>query len=322
MKPFSSFLFFFVAAVVAITACNKESTAPAADSEEPGIGFAFGGTKKNEFVLKGMTTSQELKDILTVRIAGASPAPANIHVGLSDKTAELVDAYNAANNSNLEKLPSGNYTFSPEIILYKDQLEATAGLILKNTAGLRTNKTYAVGIAIERADNPLPLAADRRTVLVTIRVTNSMYVGRYLMKGQFYHPSLEPTFAPHSTIIELRDTFHFPNRVSVYWPYSGGFNTPAFKNGGQAHCCFAAQHLALSIDPVTDKVRCVWDEWVGNEDTNYGQLPAYNGNTYTNRFDPETKTYYTAFGYTFGAGNTIIPASRVWIDTLIYLGPL
>lgn len=303
--------------------CRK-NTNPASEATTPGtgIGFSVKGNAKAEYILKNVDGKQEISDFMQLKNYSSHPAQNEIHVRLQDKTADLVSAYNNANGTNIIPLPSSAWSFPEFLTLPANKSITALPFTVTGATGLRTNKIYAIGLNIISADGNMALSGSNSDILLFLRVTNADYTGQYLMKGQFYHPVLEPSFATHSTIIQLRDTFHIPGRVSVYWPYSGGFNTPVFKNGGQPHCCFAGQHLALRIDPVSNNVICTWDEWIGTEDTNYEQLPVYNSNTYTNRYNPVTKTFYTAFGYSLGPGHTIVPASRVWIDTLTYLGPL
>lgn len=316
------FLLFLFSAILLTGISCKKNTDTASVTTDTGIGFSIKDNGKAEFILKNVDGKQEISDFVQIKNYSSRPAQNEIHVRLQDKTTELVSAYNSANGTNVIALPSTAWTF-PELFTLRANESVTAlPISVTGATGLRTNKTYAVGLRIESADGNMTLSRSSSDLILLLRVTNADYTGQYLMKGQFYHPGLEPAFAPHSTIIQLRDTFHVPGRVSVFWPYSGGFYTPVFENGGQPHCCFADHHLALRIDPVSNSVICTWDEWIGNEDTYYEQLPAYNSNTYSNRYNPATATFYLAFGYSFGPGNTFVPSCRAWIDTLTYLGPL
>lgn len=189
-------------------------------------------------------------------------------------------------------------------------------ITLANSSLLDPLQTYGVGLTISAADQGYKVASNLKDIVIAFNIKNQ-YDGKYTMKGQFYHPTNDPAFSHHVFSVELRTSG--PNSVRLFWPLVDDYNTPLTVNGAPA-CCFAAQELSLSINPTTNAVTCL-NTAVGATVV-YAPIPTYGTNTYNNRWVPATKTFYTAFGYSLGAGGTVaLGTSRAWIDTLVYTGP-
>jgi hypothetical protein len=136
------------------------------------------------------------------------------------------------------------------------------------------------------------------------------------MKGRYYPPSTEPGFAPHLFSVELHTAG--ASSVSLYWPFASMYTTPV-TSGGTAYCCLANNALGIATTTTSNLVGPYNGDIVGPF---YSPLASYNAVSYTNYYDAATGTVYLAFGTNLGAGGVMIPGvSRVWIDTLTYLGP-
>jgi hypothetical protein len=232
----------------------------------------------------------------------------------------MVNAYNAANGTAIQALPRSLWSIPAELIIKEGDRFTLGDITITNTLGLNTFKQYAVGLTIIAASGSNKIADNLKNLFIIFRIQNQ-YDGKYSMIGQFYHPTLEPTFAHHNLSIELHTSG--PNSVKIYWPIAGQYTIPMTTNGGQPFFIpgtSQGQEPEITIDPVSYAANCN-NNFPGSV-TFYKPIPAYDGNTYINRWDPATRTIFLAFGYNLGPGGTFIPnVSRAWIDTLTYLGP-
>jgi hypothetical protein len=204
------------------------------------------------------------------------------------------------------------WSIPAEIIIKKGERNAQADITIASTAGLNFNAQYAIGLRIASADGGNKIADNLSNLFVVFRIQNILD-GRYNMRGEFYNPSISPVFVPHNINVELHTSG--PNSVRVFW-YTNTYTVPLSPNS--PNCCFSNQELTFYLNPPVNTVDCL-NLLPGPAYTN---LLAYNSNTYNNRWDPATKTVYAAWGYNLGAGGTVLfNVSRVWIDTLTYLGP-
>jgi hypothetical protein len=301
----------------ALTGCIKDnSNIKSLVIENPGIGFPYGANNKNDFIIRPSASAQQVAGLLLVTLEAAAPASSDIHITVADNSTALVNAYNSANGTAIQSLPRSLWSIPVELVIKSGDRYTLADITINNTAGINLNLQYAIGISITGASGGDKLADNLKNLFIVFGIQN-IYDGKYSMKGQFYHPQLEPTFAPHNFGVELHSSG--PASAVLYWPFGGGYYIPVTV-GGVPTCCFASIELSLYIDPSTNKV--IAQNTCPNCTGILEPIASYNNNTYNNRWDPVTKTIYAAFGYQLGPGGTIqFGTSRAWIDTLTYLGP-
>jgi hypothetical protein len=282
------------------------------------VSFPLAVNDVNAYGLEVTGTPQLIQDVLFVAFEAPNPAPEDVTVTLAFNPT-LVTDYNTASGENLEVMPAGLYSISStNIVIPKGSKNAVIPLSINSTLTLNALKSYGIGVSIASVSGGYTIAQNMRNMVIKIIIKNK-YDGKYTMKGQFYHPSLQPDFAPHTLNVELHTTG--PNSVKLYWPLVGGYNTP-ITSGGAPACCFASQELTINVDPATNAATAV--NTAAGASVIYQQVTGYLSNTYNNRWDDATKKFYIAFGYNL-PGNGVIPnppgTARAWIDTLTRTGP-
>ena len=302
--------------IVSSTGCIKDSdNIQFVPLQNPGIGFPFGANNKNDFIIRPGTSAQQVSGLLFVNLEAADPAASDIRITVADNSAALVNAYNAANGTAIQPLPRSLWSIPSEIIIKKGERNAQADITIASTAGLNFNAQYAIGLRIASADGSNKIADNLSNLFIVFRVQNQ-YDGKYSMKGQFRHPTAEPTFTPHLFNIELHT--YGPNSVVLYNLQFSDYIIPATQGG----VAIGISNQILTFSFFGNDSIILWNSCPNCSAWFYTPIPSYNGNSYHNRWDPSTKIIYAAFGYQLGSGGTIIPAtSRAWIDTLTYLGP-
>lgn len=316
----------FIAALsIGFTSClkdkgfeNNEYGINDPDTQPPGVGFPFGSKAKNDVGVDVTGSTQSINGLVYVNLEAGNPAPTDVSVTLSNNTTALLNAYNAANGTSIQALPTSLYNIAPSITIPAGGRNAEIPLNITSTLTLNPNIQYAVGLTITAVSGNYKIADNLKNLFIVIGVKNQ-YDGKYTMKGQFYHPSLQPDFGPHTFSVELHTSG--PSSVRLYWPLVGGYNTPLTSGGGPA-CCFASQELSINVNTGTNAATIVNTAAGG---LTYQQVTGYGPNTYNNRWDPATKIFYAAWGYNLPASG-VIPtppgaSPRAWIDTLIRTGP-
>jgi hypothetical protein len=331
MKRILSSSLLVAALAVAFTGCLKDKgfdnhtygiNDP--DTQPPGVGFVFGSNAKNDWGLDITPGTQNVTGLLYVNLEAGVPASSDVKVTLVDNTTALLNAYNTANgltgNNAILPMPTAKYSFPATVTILAGGRNVTQPIVVSNVVlgapptGLDANRQYAVGIKISAVDGGYKIASNLENLFIVFGVKNK-YDGRYTMRGQFYHPSLQPDFGPHVFQVEMHTAG--PNTVRLYWPLVGGYNTPLTSGGGPA-CCFANQELDVTVNPATNAA-LFFNALPGPA---YSALTSYGSNTYNNRWDDAAKRFYGAWGYNLGPGGTFVPGtSRAWIDTLIRTGP-
>lgn len=321
MKKILSTTLLVTAMAVAFTGCLKDKgfenytygiNDP--DTQPPGVGFPFGSNAKNDYGLDVTASPQLVNGLVYVNLEAGNPASSAVNITISNNTTALVNAYNAANGTAIQALPTAIWSVPTTLTIASGGRNTQAPITVTNTTALNSNLQYAVGLTITAVSGGYKIADNLKNLLIVFSVKNK-YDGKYTMRGQFYHPSLQPDFGPHVFSVELHTSG--PNSVRLYWPLVGGYNTPLTSGGGPA-CCFASQELSLNVNPATDAATPVNTSPGG---LTYDPITTHNGNVYNNRWNDPTKVFYAAWGYFLGAGGTVGAGSRAWIDTLTRTGP-
>lgn len=323
--------------IVSSTGCIKDSDSIHFEPlQNPGIGFPFGSNAKNDYILRPSASAQQVSGLLFVNLEANSAAASDIHITVADNSTALVNAYNAANGTAIQPLPVSLWNMPAQLVIKSGERSALADIIITNTLGLNYNAQYAIGIKIAAVDGGFKIANNLSNLFIVFRIQN-IIDGRYRMKGQYYHPIVEPTFAAHDFTVELQSIY--PYTVQLYWPLSSGYNngyngagynTPYTINGGVPSWGLV-YGLILNTNPFNPNISPndirVFHDTPPAYDAPFYPLDSCNGKTYHNRWDSATRTIYMAFGYWLGYNAStqttyFIPgASRAWIDTLTYLGP-
>lgn len=305
---------YFIAAILLFQSCQKD-----ADTDEPKptspVGFTLGTKSRTDHKLLISPSAQTISGLLSVKVQSGTAA-ASTTVKLVDSTASLVNRYNTANGTNIQVLPKALWSMPAELVLPQGGTNVSGNITVTNTDGLDFNKLYAIGITIG-SNEGYTIPDSSRNLLIVLRIGNILD-GRYTMQGRFYHPSMEPGFAPHVLSVELHTMG--PNNVALYWPFASQYTTPATSGGGTPFCCIPNNELSIGSNNTSNAVVAANNIPTGT--VFYSALQTYNSVNYTNYYDATTGTVYLAFGYNLGAGGTLVPGlSKVWIDTLKYLGP-
>ena len=291
------------------------------DTQPPGVGFPLATRAKNDWGLDVSGSPQTVSGLVYVNLESGKAASSDVHVALTNNTAALLAAYNTANGTSILPLPTALYTVPTALTIGAGSTNTQVNLIVSSTLTLNSSLQYAVGLTISSVDGGYKIAENLKNLFIVFGVKNQ-YDGKYTMKGQFYHPSNDPAFSPHSLTVEMHSSG--PNSVRLYWPLVSGYNTPLTVNGSPA-CCFASQELSVNITPGTNAA-AAQNTAVGAT-TAYLPMSGYNHPvlgplTFNNRWDPATKKIYLAFGYNLGPGGTFaLGSSRAWIDTFTRTGP-
>lgn len=289
------------------------------DTQPPGVGFPAAAKSKSDFGLNVSATAQAVNDLVYVNLESGVAASSDVHIALTNTTAAQVAAYNSANGTNIQVLPSNLYNVALTLTIPSGGRNVQVPLNVTNTTSLDPNKQYAVGLTISTVDGGYLIANNLKDLLIVFSVKNK-YDGKYNMQGNFYHPVYEPTFAVHQVFkVEMRTAG--PNDVSLYWPLYATFGTP-LSGGGAPLCCFAAQILNIHVDPATnvatvyngDATGVVYDQLLNSG--SFG-IPVNNPSVW----DDANKTFKIAFGYNLFNGGLVTGSSRAWNETLTRTGP-
>lgn len=329
MKKITSSFVLFTAMALLFTGCLKDKGFENGtygindpDTQPPGVGFPFGSKAKNDYGLDVSASTQVVNNLVYVNLESGTAASADVNVTLANNSAAMVSAYNSANGltgtSQILVMPASLYNVATTVKIPSGGRNATIPINVTNTTTLDANRLYGVGLTISGVDGGYKIAENLKNLFVVFSVKNQ-YDGKYQMKGRFYHPSNDPAFSRHTLNVELHTTG--PSSVNLYWPLVSGYNTPLTVNGSPA-CCFASQTLGIQVNPTTNAATAFNADPTGSvvySPIAYYPTPATPLN---NRWDPATKTFYLAWGYNLGPGNTfVLGTSRAWVDTLIRTGP-
>ncbi|MBI5856540.1 MAG: DUF1735 domain-containing protein [Sphingobacteriales bacterium] len=327
MKRILSFSLLAAALAVAVTGCLKDKgfdnhtygiNDP--DTQPPGVGFPLGGKPKNDVGLDLSSSPQVINGLAFVNLESGNPASSDVHVTLSNNSTALVGAYNTANGTNIQVLPSATWSVPTALTIPAGGRNIEVPITVSTTAALNANLQYAIGLTITAVDGGYKIADNLKNLFIVISVKNK-YDGKYTMVGRFYHPSVEPTFQQHVTFfVECHTTG--PNSVDIYWPLIPGYNTP-LSSGGLPACCFTNQTLGLQINPATNVVTCVNSH--PSAGISYSQItssgsfgfPVFN----PSMWDDVNKRFNISFGYSLTGGTVVAGVSRAWIETLTRTGP-
>jgi hypothetical protein len=144
-------------------------------------------TSSSNFLLQSFNASNAdtTFDLIPVVLASGEPAPEDIKVTLvQDST--LVDAYNAANGTNLVTPPAGSYTIlNPGGVVIIPKGSNTGYLRVKLNPGNFLGDQFAFGYRIASVSNPgYTISGNTGSGIFAFGIKNK-YDGRYTVDGSF-----------------------------------------------------------------------------------------------------------------------------------------
>ncbi|MBI1344087.1 MAG: DUF1735 domain-containing protein [Terrimonas sp.] len=296
-----------------ITACEKVVVPKSVTTEGKTIVKTPDAEVAINVIARDVTPSTETFTLIHLRRDANSEA--NLNSALSckmQKNPTLIADYNTANSTSYEELPASSFTLSEDIsnLSFAPGEFAKEISITVDKTQLDLSKQYALGFSITEVGGDAIISTDYRNALYSIGLKNQ-YDGRYMLNGDFYHPTQSPNTDPFSVEVEMHTSG--PNSVKMYVPDFGGYYHPGLFGGSLN--AFGAQEPEYTINPTTNAIT-VQNAYPGAV-TFYSMVAGY-----FDRYEPATKTMYDKFGYSLDAGNNVVPGtSRAWTDTLIYLGP-
>ena len=256
------------------------------------IGFPESANKTNIGAVESSSSPTLLK-LALVNLNSDEPAEQDIHITLVRDTS-IVSAYNndPTTVNPLTEFADSAISTTLKVVIPKGQTKAFLDVTLKNSSTLDLTQTYAMGLKIANVDVPgIVISALQQKVLVGVAIKNP-YDGIYEVHSYTLRsgdPSRTGPVPVYEIGLATIGAYAVQSDILHHWADGSGIGItfPIF-----------------TIDPATKGVS------VSGSGFTIIDAPGY-----TNRYDPATKTFYAAF--TWGAG----PASRLALDTLIYLRP-
>jgi Domain of unknown function (DUF1735) len=228
-----------------------------------------------------------------------------------------VSDYNAANGKSLIPIPAAQYLIDPSnpkvgtdytITMNPGEFAKWLKFSIPNALALDLNKSYAFGFSISSVDAGGKISNSAKKIVVEVGVKNQ-WDGVYRLKGKFYlHPTYAAFAAYETDKIELHTAGATTlNQFCTIW---GEYCQPFTVDAAGALNRFGGLAPQYVLNPVTNAVTVPAAGGPGNT------TPMVAAAGYTNTYDPVTKTFYIAHGYTNAAG-----ALRFWADTLTFIRP-
>jgi hypothetical protein len=287
--------------VLGLASCLKDKTANVDPDGSPAvIGWSTSTTGDSPVdVTDGFTryarsyeiSNTETDMLVQVSYSGSNVPTSDITVNLGLNPA-AVEAYNDAHEEENIVLPATAFTMPSSVVIKAGQRKAD--IIIK----LRTNlfdlqESYILPLQIT-STSAGAVSSNYGTVLYTVGAKNQ-YDGVYSLKGYVVRQGDTGGLMGYTVS-------NFPNRELVtVGANSVGF-TQLWANGGGIA---GIDGTTITVNPTTNKVTM----------SASGNPALKNLETYDNRYDPATKTFYISFYWGNG------PAHRAATDTLTYIGP-
>ena len=229
---------------------------------------------------------------LAVMVNLASPKPSSTPITVKFKVdAAALTAYNTANGTSYELLPSADYSTALTVTIPAGQREVNLNVAI-NGSLFDPSKQYALPLTITDVSSGNVISANYKTIIYNFSLKNP-YDGVYTLKGYALRAG-DPVLTGYFSGIP--QTLFTSSVNSV-----GGFSQ-VWAGGASLG---GLNPISLTVDPVTNKVTVT-----STVNATLTTDPAYD-----NRYDPATKTFYISFYW--NAGKT----SRDATDTLVYTGP-
>ncbi len=168
-----------------------------------------------------------------------------------------------------------------------------------------------VGLGFQLAEAPGARISNALFQLGVEISAKNAYDGVYNCTWTNYHPTLNAAYTGSTTEIEMHTTA--ANKVKIYWPLAGAYCVPSILSGGLSY--FLAQEPEYTVNTSTNVVTV--QNVAPGATTFYSMATGFNS-----RYDPNSKTIYAKWGYSYGAGGAFDPANtREWNQTMVYVRP-
>lgn len=311
---------FFTAMALVFTGCLKDKGFDNGlygindpDTQPPGVGFPRAVAAKYTVGIDLSTAPQSVNGVVYVNLETGPAASSDVVVTLTNTSAALVAAYNAANpGANMQVMPTSVYTVSLTLTIPKGQHNAQVPLNFSSTAGLDPNQTYGIGLTITSVTGGYKIADNLKNLLIEIGVKNK-YDGRYNLKGVH---NRTPYLFPFNTTVEMWTTG--AASVAMFWPTGGDFGQPIGTAPGAVSWYGPAVSPNFAFDPATNLCTGVTGMPANSVTLDMvtfdATADANPDGPIVNRYEPGPKKMYLTFQYN---GNNL----RRFYDTLTYLGP-
>lgn len=190
------------------------------DTQPPGVGFPFASKAMNGYGLDVSGSPQTVGELTFLNLNAGNPAPADITITLTVKSAELIGAYNTANGTSIQVLPASMYTLPTTVTIPAGSRGVNVPMVVPSTLTLNPNIAYGVAIQISSASGNYVVAQNLRNLLIQFSIKNK-YDGVYTLTG--VHNRVPYNF-PYQTTMHMVTTG--PNAVYFFWPLVGGVGHP------------------------------------------------------------------------------------------------
>lgn len=226
---------------------------------------------------------------LTVNYAGDAVAPQDItvNVGIDEN---VLKAYNDSNKTAYTLLPATLYTLPTSVVIPKGQRKVALPVKMKPSS-FDFSKTYALPVALQSASTGI-ISGSFGKVVFKVGVKNK-YDGVYTLKAsQGPNDRGWPTFG-WSWKYDVSLITTGPNSVALHnTGYANDYTQPIVTNAAGSISRLGSFTPEFTFDPVTNKLVSV-KNFILNPAN--GRGATINTTVIDSRFDPSSKTVYTAF---------------------------
>ncbi|PZR23013.1 MAG: hypothetical protein DI535_24995 [Citrobacter freundii] len=219
------------------------------------------------------------------------PALTNINISLEENNTLVTDA-------GLTVLPAGSYaikTLTPVITAGHTSCDSIV-IVFNNSAALDPTVTYGIGLNIKNADNGYKVAANQRTMVISLSIKNrfdGVYSLRMGLTGWAAYSIADGVSGAFPGEIRLltasgnSTTMYSTSRSSDLQPgFTGG---TGFIDGSTSFGAAAPEYVFdLATNKLIGVVNTLPDDGRGR---GFGLNPAVSDS----RFDPATRTIYAAY---------------------------
>lgn len=277
---------FLLGSALFTTGCDKEKIffQEQLSGAEAGAGFGLPNAEPLALTVEASTTS--VTEAIKAFVSGGGSANITLTVDES-----LVTAYNDANGTAIDVMPSDVYTLPSSISVSGGSGAADATFDITKLLTYGTN--FAIGVKITSVSGGTDYVIPGNSELVIVIKVKNPYEGDYAAKGYFVHPSspraiardkFVATIDPNTSEVELGDLggsayyFNFDVDGSTVNNFVAVGATPT-----------GAQSGFMTVDNPTGSAT-------------YPGAP-YVSSTYNNTYDEATGTFYLHYGYGVGASS-------------------
>ncbi|CAN5761623.1 hypothetical protein BH10BAC2_BH10BAC2_08050 [soil metagenome] len=266
--------------------CDKEKIFFQEESNGAKTGAGFGLPNSEPLALTVEASSTSVTEAINAFVANGGSGNVTLSVDES-----LVTAYNDANGTEIEVMPSDVYTFPTSISVSGGSGSSDATFDITKLLTYGTN--FAIGLKITGVSGGTDYVVPGNSELViTIKVKNA-YEGDYGVKGYFVHPSSPRAIARDKFVATID-----PNTSEAELGDLGGLDYYFdFDVDGSTVSNWVA---AVATPPAPSSGFMTVDNPTGN--ATYPGSP-YTSANYPNTYDEATGTFKLHYGYGSGSSS-------------------